>query len=103
MVLREVSPGIIPLLIPMESAYRQANENKRTKFVILEYLQRWLYYVQGKINMYIKRIGYVQGNNYVHKKNWDLHREGGPWSIKKFEEKLVRFYLQIELIMEKGV
>ena len=27
---------------------------------------------------------------YVHKRIlWDLHREGGPWSIKKFEEKTV--------------
>ena len=28
----------------------------------------------------------MQRNKYVHKKNWDLHREGGPWSIKKVEE-----------------
>ena len=26
------------------------------------------------------------------KECWDLHREGGPWSVKKFEEKRVRFY-----------
>ena len=57
MVLREVSPGIIPLLIPMESAYKQVNENKRTKFVILEYFTKMIVYVQGKLNMYIKGLG----------------------------------------------
>ena len=60
------------------NVYTSEMKTNGPKFVILEYLQRYLHYVQGKINMYIKRIGYVQGNNYVHKKNWDLHREGGP-------------------------
>ena len=30
---------------------------------------------------------------YVHKRMfWDLHREGGPWSIEKFERKRIWFY-----------
>ena len=68
------------LSIPMAfSVYTIETEMNDRCLSVFEYLQRYLYYVQVKICMYTKRIGYVQGNVYVHKKNfWDLHREGGP-------------------------
>ena len=48
--------------------------------------------------IFTKMIECVQGNEYVHervvmykeiiidiKECWDLHRKGGPWSVKKNE------------------
>ena len=44
------SPGIMILLIPMEfSVYTSEMKTNGPKFVILEYLRRYLYYVQVKL------------------------------------------------------
>ena len=41
----------------MEYVYKQADENKRKKFVYAWIFTKMFEYVQGKFNMYIKRIG----------------------------------------------
>ena len=49
-------------------------------------MYRWKLYV-------FERSLICTRKKYVHKRMlWDLHREGGPWSIKKFERKRNRFY-----------
>ena len=75
--LKAVSQGIMLLSIPMVSVYKQTNENKRKKFVYV-----WI------LTMMI----WVCTNKICTKKDWDLHRKGGPWSIEKFERKRIRFY-----------
>ena len=46
----------------------------------------------SKIDMYIKELDMYKEIIMYIKEFWDLHRKGGPWSVKKFEEKRIRFY-----------
>src|ERR1051325_9183527 len=79
------------------------NENKQTKFVCtLNIYKKTSVLCTRKINMYMKEFEYVQENMYVHKKNFGSYtvREAHD-RLRNFEEKRVRFYLQIGWIMEK--
>ena len=49
---------------------------------VLEY-KKYLYYVQIKICMYLKRVWYVQRNNYVHKRMFFLYVQGKNMYIKE--------------------
>ena len=78
--LRKVLSGTILLSEPMDSVYKQTDENKRKKSVYDWILTKMFWICTMKFR-------------YVHKRIlWDLHREGGPWSIEKFERRRNQFY-----------
>ena len=87
------------LLIPMEMVYKQVN--RWTKVCYTWIFTKVSVLCTSKIDMYIKRIGYVQGNNYVHKRIGTYTVREAHDRLRNSEEKQVRFYLQIGSIMEK--
>ena len=80
------------------------NENKRSKFVLIWVFTKVSVLCTSK-NWYVhKTIGYVHGNNYVHKKNF------GTYTVREAHDRLRNsrknefgFIVQIGSIMEKDV
>ena len=60
------------------SVYTSETKTNGRSLPVLEYLKRYLYYVQVKIGMYIKELDMYKEIIMYIKEFWDLHRKGGP-------------------------
>src|ERR1051325_9317546 len=92
------------LLIPMVfSVYTSEMKTNGRSLSILEYLQRYLYYVQVKIGIYIKELNmYKEICMYIKRIRTYTVREAHD-RLRNSRKTRVRFHLQIGSIMEKRV